>query len=86
MSKKLEMEQRILDETAYILATGCTVRECAEVFKISKSTVHKDLAERLPELNLTAYRKVRDILNTNWDEKHIRGGMSTKKKYEVLNS
>jgi len=82
MCKKLEMEQRIMDETAYILATGCTIRQCAKFFKTSKSTVHKDLSERLPELNLTAYRKVRDILNTNWDEKHIRGGMSTKKKYK----
>lgn len=84
MCKKLEIEERIMDETDYVLATGCTVRQCADVFKISKSTVHKDLSERLPELNWTAYRKVRDILNTNWDEKHIRGGLSTKRKYEGL--
>ena len=72
-----------MDETAYVLATGCTVRQCADIFKVSKSTVHKDLAERLPELNLTAYRKVRKILDTNWNEKHIRGGLATKKRKEV---
>jgi len=81
MSKQLEMEQRIMDETAYVLATGCTVRQCANVFKTSKSTVHKDLTERLPEINMMAYKKIREILDVNWEEKHIRGGISTKRKY-----
>lgn len=81
MSKQLEMERRIIDETAYVLATGCTVRQCANVFKTSKSTVHKDLTERLPEINMMAYKKIREILDINWEEKHIRGGISTKRKY-----
>jgi len=81
MSKQLEMEQRIMDEKAYVLATGCTVRQCANVFKTSKSTVHKDLTERLPEINMMAYKKIREILDVNWEEKHIRGGISTKRKY-----
>lgn len=84
MSKQLEMERRILDETAYVLATGCTVRQCANVFKTSKSTVHKDLTERLPELSILAYKRVREILDINWEEKHIRGGISTKRKYEEV--
>ena len=82
--KSREIEQRIEDETKYVLATGCTIRQCASHFKTSKSTVHKDLAERLPELNWTEYRKIRQILNTNWEEKYIRGGMATKRKYERL--
>lgn len=80
--KSREIELRIKEETEYVLATGCTVRQCADYFKTSKSTVHKDLAERLPELNWTDYKEVRKILDTNWEEKYIRGGIATKIKYK----
>ena len=82
--KSREIEQRIKDETKYVLATECTVRQCADHFKTSKSTVHKDLAERLPELNWTEYKKIRQILNINWEQKYIRGGLATKRKYERM--
>ena len=82
--KQQEIERRIEEETAYILMTGCTVRQCAVQFKVSKSTVHKDLVERLPELNLKAYGKVRKVLDKNWDERYIRGGLATKLKYKEV--
>ena len=65
----------------YILDTGATVRAAAKVFKISKSTVHKDLSERLRDYNITLYAQVKDILELNKAERHIRGGEATRRKY-----
>lgn len=66
----------------YILDTGATVRATAKVFKISKSTVHKDVTERLPHDNPQLYRKVKAVLEKNKQERHIRGGMATRRKYK----
>ena len=65
----------------YILETGATVRAAAKVFKISKSTVHKDVTERLRYENPQLYKEVKLVLEKNKQERHIRGGMATKKKY-----
>ena len=66
----------------YILETGATVRATAKVFKISKSTVHKDVAERLKYENPQLYKLVKAVLEKNKQERHIRGGMATKLKYK----
>ena len=66
----------------YILDTGATVRAAAKVFKISKSTVHKDVTERLYHDDPQLYREVKKILEKNKQERHIRGGLATRKKYK----
>lgn len=66
----------------YILETGSTVRAAAKVFKISKSTVHKDVTERLRKDNPQLYREVKTVLEKNKMERHIRGGMATRRKYK----
>lgn len=75
------IEQRACDLAVYIIDNRATVRAAAKQFGISKSTVHKDLAERLPHFNRTLYRQVKEILEQNKAERHIRGGMATRKKY-----
>jgi putative DeoR family transcriptional regulator (stage III sporulation protein D) len=80
-----EMEMRILEVTEYILLTKGTIRQCANHFKMSKSTVHKDL-HRLRNVNYTKYNEVKKILNTNWEEKYIRGGLATQRKYAIMAS
>ena len=65
----------------YIIDTGATVRATAKVFNVSKSTVHKDVAERLRYENPALFRQVRKILDINKEERHIRGGIATKNKY-----
>ena len=67
----------------YVAQHNSTVRATAKAFGISKSTVHKDLTERLPELNSRLYAKVRKVLEKNKQERHIRGGLATKHKYEM---
>jgi putative DeoR family transcriptional regulator (stage III sporulation protein D) len=76
------IRERVLQEANYIVVTGATIRETANKFKVSKSTVHKDLRERLPELNMVLYNIVDSILNFNNDIKHIRGGEANKRKIE----
>ena len=66
----------------YIIEHRATVRAAAGKFGISKSTVHKDLSERLPWLNQTLYREAKTILEENKAERHIRGGIATRKKYK----
>mgnify|MGYP002582616766 FL=1 len=68
----------------YILENNATVRATAKKFGISKSTVHKDVSERLPKIQSQLYPEVKKILETNKQERHIRGGLATKKKYEEL--
>ena len=65
----------------YIIEAGATVRETAKEFHISKSTVHKDIQERLPLLNYPLYREVRVVLDRNKEERHLRGGEATRRKY-----
>ena len=76
------IEERVIKCAEYIVETGCTVRACSAHFSISKSTVHKDVTERLPYLNTELYEKVREILCFNLSERHIRGGIATRTKYQ----
>ena len=74
--------KRVIDEAKYILDTKETIREIAKVFNVSKSTVHKDLHERLLDINYDLCEEVDSILKYHIDVRHIRGGQSTKKKYK----
>ena len=78
--------QRAQELAVYMIETGATVRTAAKHFGISKSTVHKDLSQRLPQYNKRLYLQVRDILETNKVQRHIRGGMATKRKFEQIKS
>lgn len=73
--------QRVMEITNYIMETGFTVRQTAQVFGVSKSTVHKDVTERLPQINEHLSREVRKILEKNKAERHLRGGEATRRKY-----
>ena len=84
MNKKII--SRVLDEGNYIVKTGDTVREMAAVFHLSKSTIHKDLRERLLEIDMDLYRKVSNILQYHIDIRHIRGGESTRRKFLEKNA
>ncbi len=75
------VEERATLLGEYIIENNATVRKAAKKFGVSKSTVHKDVSQRLKTLNPALYRKVRCILDTNKSERHIRGGMATKNKY-----
>ena len=75
------MARRARQSGEYILETGATVRACDEHFGISKSTVHKDITERLEEIDAELCEKVRKVLERNLSERHIRGGNATKRKY-----
>ncbi len=77
------IEERAIKCAEYIVETGCTVRACSAHFNVSKSTVHKDVSERLRYIDLELYEKTRKILNFNLSERHIRGGIATKEKYEA---
>ena len=76
------MEQRACDLAIYIIENSATVRQAAKQFGISKSTVHKDIAERLPQFNRQLYLQAKAILEENKAQRHIRGGMATRKKYK----
>ncbi len=73
--------QRVMEITNYIIETGFTVRQTAQVFGVSKSTVHKDITERLPQINTNLYREIRVVMERNKAERHIRGGEATRQKY-----
>ncbi|MCI8840294.1 MAG: sporulation transcriptional regulator SpoIIID [Oscillospiraceae bacterium] len=79
---KGNMEERAQELALYIIENKTTVRAAANRFGISKSTVHKDLSERLPVINQGLYQQVKTILNENKAERHIRGGIATRKKYK----
>lgn len=74
--------KRSCELAVYIIETGATVRSAAAHFGISKSTVHKDLTERLPHYNHSLYIQVRSVLERNKQERHIRGGLATRRKYK----
>lgn len=76
------IEQRACQLAVYIIETGATVRAAAKHFDISKSTVHKDLQQRLPQCNKALYEQVRKVLDRNKLERHIRGGLATRQKYK----
>ena len=75
------MEQRARDLAVYIIEHQTTIRATARHFGISKSTVHKDLTERLEKVNHGLYVQVKEVLEVNKAERHIRGGMATREKY-----
>jgi len=78
------VEDRAVLLAEYIIETGATVRATAKVFKISKSTVHKDVAQRLKKIDLQLYRQAKQVLEINKSQRHIRGGLATRRKYENL--
>ena len=75
------IEERACELAVYMIETGATVRAAAQHFGISKSTVHKDLSQRLPRYNRTLYDQVRQVLEVNKAQRHIRGGIATRNKY-----
>ena len=79
---KESLEERACKLAVYIIETGAPVRAAASHFHISKSTVHKDLSQRLPTCNRNLYDQVRVVLDRNKQERHIRGGMATRRKYK----
>lgn len=78
------VEERASMLGEYIIKSQATVRKTAKVFGISKSTVHKDVSERLKYINPKLYREVKTVLQTNKAQRHIRGGLATKRKYLLL--
>ena len=79
---KTNIEERACDLAVYIIENKATVRSAAKQFGISKSTVHKDLSERLQHINRALYVQVKEIMDLNKAERHIRGGNATRKKYK----
>ena len=75
------IEQRAIEIASYIIENNATVRQAAKAFGISKSTVHKDISERMLMINPTIAKDVRKVLDVNKSERHIRGGLATKNKY-----
>ena len=82
--KGTSIEERAVSLARYIIDSKDTVRGTAKKFGISKSTVHKDLSQRLERINRALYVDVRKVLDENKAERHIRGGLATKKKYEKM--
>ena len=78
------MEERAAALALYLIENRPTVRAAAKKFGISKSTVHKDLSERLPVYNRTLYLQVKEILEENKAQRHIRGGLATRRKYKGI--
>ncbi|MCL2563073.1 MAG: sporulation transcriptional regulator SpoIIID [Oscillospiraceae bacterium] len=79
---KSNIEERACDLAVYIIESNATVRAAAKEFGISKSTVHKDLSERLQQFNKPLYLQVKEVLEKNKAERHIRGGIATRMKYK----
>ena len=76
------VEERAVELAEYMIGSGATVRKAAKKFGISKSTVHKDVSERLKYIDPQLYKQVKDVLETNKAQRHIRGGHATRKKYQ----
>ena len=75
------IDKRACELAVYMIETGATVRVAAQHFGISKSTVHKDISQRLPKYNRTLFNQVRTVLDCNKAQRHIRGGLATQNKY-----
>lgn len=75
------IEERAVEIAYYIIENNATVRQTAKTFGISKSTVHKDVSERLVQINASLAAEVRKVLDVNKSERHIRGGLATREKY-----
>ncbi len=81
---KQYIEKRAIEIGTYIVENNATVRQAAKAFGVSKSTVHKDVAERLPQIDSALAKEARSVLDVNKSERHIRGGLATKEKYAHL--
>ena len=79
---RTDIEERACDLALYIIEHQATVRSAAKQFGISKSTIHKDLSQRLPAFNRALYLQVKEVLDLNKAERHIRGGIATRRKYK----
>lgn len=75
------IEERAISIANYIIDSNATVHQTAKAFGVSKSTVHKDVTDRLVQINPTLAKQARQVLDVNKSERHIRGGMATKEKY-----
>lgn len=82
LKDKYFLEDRSVELAEYLISQKATVRSTAKKFGVSKSTVHKDVTERLKKINPQLYKQVAEVLKINKEERHIRGGLATKKKYE----
>jgi putative DeoR family transcriptional regulator (stage III sporulation protein D) len=78
------IEERVLEVANYIISSKATIRKTAKVFGVSKSTIHKDMTERLPKINPQVAMEAKVILDYNKSERHIRGGKATKMKYKAI--
>lgn len=78
------IEERVITIAQYIIDSKATVRQAASRFGVSKSTIHKDMTERLPAINHTLAENVRKVLDINKSERHLRGGMATRAKYKHI--
>ena len=78
------IEQRACELAVYIIKNGATVRAAAKEFGVSKSTIHKDVSERLLKINQKLFEEVRTVLDKNKQERHLRGGKATREKYARL--
>ncbi|MDR0914093.1 MAG: sporulation transcriptional regulator SpoIIID [Oscillospiraceae bacterium] len=78
------VEERAVKLGEYIVENKATVRSTAKQFDVSKSTVHKDVSQRLMKINFGLFNEVKDVLEVNKAERHLRGGMATKNKYEAF--
>ena len=77
-----DVRLRVIETAKYILNTGATVRAAAKRFGVSKTTVHKDMRKRLPNIDRELFSRVDKVLIRNMQERHIRGGMATRRKYK----
>ena len=77
-------DERCVQLGRYIVENAATVRAAAKMYGISKSTVHKDISERLPQFNRRLYLQVKEVLEVNKAQRHIRGGIATRKKYRGI--
>ena len=84
VSIKENLEQRAEELALYLIENRATVRAAAKKYGVSKSTVHKDLSERLPQVNRGLYLQVKEVLDENKAQRHIRGGLATRKKYKGI--
>ncbi len=78
------IEDRVLEVAKYIIESEATIRKTASVFGVSKSTIHKDMTERLPKINAQIAEEAKNILDLNKAERHMRGGKATKMKYKTI--
>ncbi len=82
MHLKTDIERRAIELAEYIIENKTTVRAAAKKYGVSKSTVHKDMTDRLRSIDRTLYTQVRQVLETNKAERHLRGGAATRRKYK----